>query len=142
MIRIQCVRTKYNAHEIDEFVNYWMSRACVNDVRISNVMNRKGDSNQSEYSVGYQTIVGRVPCASPRQRLVFSDKADNAFPCCHAWDESYPLGNIQKQTLMDIWNGEPIKRLRKLLNESKHDSVKMCKFGTCAAKETYVFSRN
>ena len=141
LIRIQCVRNKYNQHEINDFLEYWENQLGVNDVRISDVMNRTGVGAESEFSVGDQVTCGRKPCAQPRQRLVFSDKADKAFGCCHAWDGSFPVGDIKKQSLLDIWNGPAIKKLRQALISDKHDSIPMCKYGRCAAKETYVFKR-
>lgn len=33
-------------------------------------------------------------------------------PCCNDYDKKYPLGNVNDSTLMEIWNGEPMKALR------------------------------
>lgn len=142
LIRIQCVRNKFNAHEMKDFLEYWENQPGVNDVRISDVMNRTGIGAESEFSVGDQVTCGRRPCAQPRQRLAFSDKADFAFGCCHAWDGSYPLGNIRTESLLEIWRGAKITRLRALLNTNQHDEIPMCKYGRCAAKETYIFKKN
>lgn len=142
LIRIQCVRNKLNKDEIPAFLEYWENQIGVNDVRVSDVMNRTGVGAESEFSVGDQITCGRRPCAQPRQRLVFSDNADFAFGCCHAWDGSFPVGNIRNQSLLDIWNGPVINKLRTALNNNKHDSIPMCKYGKCAAKETYVFKKN
>jgi len=34
-------------------------------------------------------------------------------PCCFDYDAKYVLGDLKKQTLRDIWNGAPMKELRR-----------------------------
>lgn len=33
-------------------------------------------------------------------------------PCCNDYDKKYPLGNVNDSTLMEIWNGRPMRLLR------------------------------
>jgi organic radical activating enzyme len=41
-----------------------------------------------------------------------------AYPCCLGEGE-HPIGNFKKQTLKEIWNGEPYKLMRKNMLEDK-----------------------
>ncbi len=34
-------------------------------------------------------------------------------PCCYDYDEKCILGDLKKQTLLEVWYGEPMRRLRK-----------------------------
>jgi len=34
-------------------------------------------------------------------------------PCCYDYDEKCVLGDLKKQTLLEVWNGEPMRKLRK-----------------------------
>jgi MoaA/NifB/PqqE/SkfB family radical SAM enzyme len=43
---------------------------------------------------------------------------NNVYPCCLT-DSSDPVGNLNKNTLAEIWNGNPMKTLRKELLEGK-----------------------
>lgn len=51
-------------------------------------------------------------CGYPSQRLVITSTG-LVYPCCIDLHETLPVGDIRKQSLMEIWQGEPIKRLRK-----------------------------
>jgi radical SAM protein with 4Fe4S-binding SPASM domain len=40
-------------------------------------------------------------------------------PCCYDYDKLYPLGNVNQESLADIWNGENIKRLRREFDKNE-----------------------
>lgn len=141
LIRIQCVRNKFNDHEIDEFVYYWHNIEGVNDVRISDVMSRTGDA-KSPFSISNQVTCGRVPCPQIRTRIVISDQVKNAYACCHDWGETYSIGDVRDKHLMEIWRGDEITHLRKMHADGKIEEMPMCKTGRCAAKETYIFKKD
>lgn len=42
-----------------------------------------------------------------------------AIPCCNDYAATMPLGNLSEQTLAEIWNGEPIRALRRRLRHGK-----------------------
>jgi MoaA/NifB/PqqE/SkfB family radical SAM enzyme len=140
-IRVQCVRNEYNKDEIEDFLKFWNKVHGVDDVRISDIMNREpAEDGMHKMFVGDQETVGRVPCPQPNQRLIFTNMVDKAFPCCHMWKNEYPLGTIKKQSIMEIWNGEPLKRLRAMLKDgSAYEKLDACK--GCAAKESYTWSK-
>ncbi len=49
-----------------------------------------------------------------------------AYPCCHA-AHSPVYGNTKQQTLAEIWNGEPMKKLRQdLLNDVPNETCRKC----------------
>jgi len=49
-----------------------------------------------------------------------------AYPCCHA-EMTYPVGNCKKNTLMEIWQDEPMKQLRKdMLTETSNPTCTRC----------------
>lgn len=140
ILRIQCVRTTYNESEIDAFVKFWSGMIGVDDVRISDITNREyGKSEVSTIWAGDQVSTGRTLCPQPRARLVFTDKADVALPCCHDWRKSYALGDIRKQSLLEIWNSEKLKELRKAHVEGRHDEIPMCK--GCGEKASHVWGK-
>ena len=44
-------------------------------------------------------------------------------PCCQApWEETQSFGNINQQSINEIWNGEPIQEFRKKLIKGEKDS--------------------
>jgi radical SAM protein with 4Fe4S-binding SPASM domain len=50
-----------------------------------------------------------------------------AYPCCHAEMKPGVIGNCREQTLEQIWNGEPLQRLRdNMLNERPNAACTRC----------------
>ena len=75
----------------------------------------------------------RPPCFLPWQSvMVYWD--GKVVPCCIDFDAKMTLGDANKQSLAEIWNGEPIKKLRKMHIERKFGGV--CR--NCA--EYYAYS--
>ncbi len=137
VIRIQCVRTKYNKNEIEGFIKFWESIDEVNDVRISDIMNREyGSDKESFLSVGDQRTVGRVSCPQIRQRLVYDHNAETAYPCCHDFRKGYPLG---KKSIMESWESQSLSNLRILHNIGCMNDVPMCK--GCGEKGSYKWEK-
>jgi len=49
-----------------------------------------------------------------------------AYPCCHA-EMKYPVGHCKKNTLAEIWQGEPMKQLREnMLTETPNPACARC----------------
>jgi radical SAM protein with 4Fe4S-binding SPASM domain len=50
-----------------------------------------------------------------------------AYPCCHAEMKSGSVGNCRTQSLEEIWQGEPMQRLRNdMLNERENPACNRC----------------
>jgi len=54
---------------------------------------------------------GPVTCGFPWQSLTIAWNG-RVLPCCYDYDERLVLGDVANQTLAEIWNGEPMRRLR------------------------------
>jgi hypothetical protein len=49
-----------------------------------------------------------------------------AYPCCHA-EMTHPVGHCKENTLQEIWNGEPMRQLRKdMLSETANAACTRC----------------
>lgn len=62
--------------------------------------------------------VERTYCTYPSTRLVVSS-AGLVMPCCLALYENLIVGDLNKQTIMEVWSGEPIKKLREKLRSAR-----------------------
>ncbi len=132
-IRVQMVRSNKNAHEVEDFINFWQDK--VDDVRISDVMDR----GQGEgLSVGDQITVGRRRCPQPFQRLVVG-RDGRVSPCCADWNQKYIVGDTNKESLMEIWNGKKMNAMRKVQNEIDLDKIDICK--NCYVKESFLWEK-
>jgi len=47
-------------------------------------------------------------------------------PCCMDLEGSHPVGNLQEQSLMEVWNGTPMQDLRRALAERRAKDVPLC----------------
>lgn len=64
----------------------------------------------------------RQYCGYPSQRLVITS-AGLAIPCCIALMENLIVGDVKKQSLTEIWNGEKLKDLRVVLRNSEKEKM-------------------
>jgi radical SAM protein with 4Fe4S-binding SPASM domain len=69
-------------------------------------------------------------------------------PCCFDYDVKYPLGNVGRESLLDIWNGRAIISLRNEFDDCKIVN-KLCKpcelgggFDSVTAKSPKYYFRN
>jgi radical SAM protein with 4Fe4S-binding SPASM domain len=74
----------------------------------------------------------RIACKQPHQRLIVAWDG-TIFPCCHNWNNEYPLGNYNDITLKQAWDGERMKQLR----EYAKDPNKGAPCDTCVVGSTY-----
>jgi len=115
LTRASFVMTRINAHEIDDFVAFW-------DEHTDYVM-LQGFCNTFIDEPGYDDIEDRYrledqpfeTCHLPWQRL--SIAADGAvLPCCGYFGLEMPLGNIDDNSLHDLWHGPQMQQLRRIVN--------------------------
>jgi radical SAM protein with 4Fe4S-binding SPASM domain len=131
-LRVQMVRTQLNKHQVDDYRKMWKN--IVDDIRISDVTDRgQGDSLR----VGDQVSIGRVCCPQPWQRIMISCEG-KVLMCCSDWFERYPLGDIKKNSLKEIWKGNRLKAVRKKLKRKEYN-FEPCK--SCWVKESYKWKK-
>ncbi len=131
-IRIQMIRMKENAHEVEQFLEMW--KPYVDDIRISDVSNR----GQGNVSVGDQVPIGRARCPQPWQRMIVA-RDGQVLPCCSDWHMKWKIGDATKEDLASIWRGEAMSELRQRLRDRRLDEFDPCK--ECYVKESYVWQQ-
>lgn len=131
-IRIQMVRMKDNAHEVEQFIEMW--KPIVDDIRISDVSNR----GQGDHTVGDQVAVERACCPQPWQRMIVA-RDGRVLPCCSDWQMEWTVGDANKEDLGAIWRGKRMTKLRQLLRDRKLDEFAPCNH--CFVKESYVWEK-
>jgi radical SAM protein with 4Fe4S-binding SPASM domain len=112
-----------NIHEYLPFVGYWGDK-------VHEVMGNKWfTQTQSPLSISSLNKdfpnPARYLCMAPWRDL-FIDSEGNAYPCCADSFVTMKLGSIKKQSLREIWLGEPYMRLRKEMLRGEFDEFKQC----------------
>jgi radical SAM protein with 4Fe4S-binding SPASM domain len=80
------------------------------------VFDRNEDERHAED--GKSAPAERTYCGYPSQRLMVSATGD-VFPCCVDYDGTINVGKYPDQTLLEIWNGEPMVKLRETLRANR-----------------------
>ena len=117
-VQISCVPAEQcSSEELLEFRQYWTGK--VDNVVIPPWVNWMGMFNGN--SPKFQ-----LPC-----RYIWSILLVNwdgtVIMCCEDYDGKYPLGNLTKQSLMDVFNGPIITKLRKNQLKGNFDTPPVCK---------------
>jgi len=112
------------AGEKERFVQQWLRHA--DRVRIYAQHSRSGfgDVDRSRYKV----CGDRLPCAKPFSETVVYWDGKVAL-CNHDWDNPSPLGDLNSQTLPDVWTAKPYGEVRRLHRAGKGAQVPSC--ATC-----------
>ncbi len=132
-LRVQMVRTELNKHQVSDYKKIWQGIA--DDIRVSDVTDR----GQGDYlKVGDQLSIGRTACPQPWQRMMISCEG-KVLMCCSDWFEDYIIGDINKNSLKEIWQGQKLKAVRKLIRKAKYD-FEPCK--SCGIKDSYIWQEN
>lgn len=79
------------------------------------------DRNENEQHMANDVIVPDIPrtyCGYPSQRLMIAATGD-VFPCCVDYDGTIKVGEYPKQSLLEIWEDEPMVRLRATLRANE-----------------------
>jgi radical SAM protein with 4Fe4S-binding SPASM domain len=91
--------------------------------------NRQHEQAGCDHDVG----MARTYCGYPSQRIVIASSG-RAYPCCIDLHEEMPIGDINRQSLKEIWEGDPMRKLRADLRANTFPS-KACK--TCQSWMSY-----
>ena len=66
-----------------------------------------------------------TPCPYPWYGMsIYYD--GSVLPCCLNFFDNYIIGDANKQSLKEIWNGKPMTHLRERLAKGENKSISMC----------------
>jgi radical SAM protein with 4Fe4S-binding SPASM domain len=123
---LQMVLLKENTHEIDDYRKLWAVPG-VNEVRF------KRDEIQLDGSkiegVEFQSQ-RRNPCHLLWRGPLYVRYDGLAYPCCYMYDEP-PVGDLKKQSVMEVWNSDSMVKLREAHVRGDLSSFPICQ--TCQA---------
>jgi hypothetical protein len=130
-VKVSCVVTNINAHEMHDYRHFWKSKPEICDVLIADCGNWLGELDLTPLTVnGSKRHVAKegwlAPCPSPWAQLtVLYD--GRVLPCCedHA-ARSLVIGDANRNTLQEIFLGEELQKLRQA-----HLGNQRCSHGVC-----------
>jgi len=119
--QVQMVSLKANHHEIEDFVKQWKGK--VDSIRIKhfyNTANIGPSIDEPDISSPHAK-----PCVMLwREPVILCD--GTVLPCCVDMIGEHPIGNVNEQSLMEIWNGAGIVDMRQKHIEGRHQEIGIC----------------
>jgi len=138
-VHISAVRTKLNKKDFKDFFNFWKKQKGVSMVWSLELMDRMGSDYDGKLGK-LGPMDNKKNWLSPCKLLwgplsVYYD--GKVSPCCKDDDKrELIIGDLSKQTLKEILNGEALKNLRQLHLSDKRKSHPIC--GKCHLNSVWL----
>jgi len=117
VIRLSFVVMDINSHEVQQFIDKWKDKAdCVDLQRYIDISYVDKDAEID------QKVIKNSFCTGPFYSLTIWANG-NITPFCSFHDLKFSFGNIHKDTLKSIWNGEKMKQIREQLASKRFNPV-------------------
>ncbi|MEM3519547.1 MAG: radical SAM/SPASM domain-containing protein, partial [Candidatus Hadarchaeales archaeon] len=124
---LSIIRMKETQKEIAAFKKRWNS-PMIDEIWVKEFITWGGQLDLSDIAPqnrNSQSMKQRYPCRKFWESVVISSNG-KVLPCCYDYDEKLILGDITKQTLSEIWNGEILQEIRKAQCNGNFDNP-LCK---------------
>lgn len=121
MIRLQFVKMEENIHEFEEFNRMWKDKV---DVIVGLDFSDRTDGGDKSAMKRVKT--GRAYCPHPFRRLTINSSG-KALMCCVDWDNKYPVGDMNTDTIKDVWHGKRIQTGRTCIKNLEHNKIPSCR---------------
>jgi hypothetical protein len=120
-LMVHMIHMAENAHESDAFLKKWTGVA--DHAGIAGLVSRIGSVPVTVGGLG--TAAPSFPCFLLwRQMPVLSD--GTVALCCDDWDGQGALGNMNHQTISEIWQAPHRRKLRQLHLEGRQGEIDVC----------------
>jgi radical SAM protein with 4Fe4S-binding SPASM domain len=131
VVRVQMVDTPVNHGQMDAFVNFWSGIA--DHVAVED-MNDWHDKKLETVLVSKQ-----FDCPMVYQRLIVLYDGTVTI-CCGNIYGKLVAGNLNKQTVEEVWKGPVMQKLRKCLADGESHRVQIC--AECGYRSTVIRNHN
>lgn len=121
-IRISMVRMKENDHEAKNFENFWGKYA--DEISYTDYRNQDGLDNVDRYTK-YKKENKSYACPALWQRLTINATGE-ITACCRDAGKRLKLGDLNKDQLKNIWDGEKLNHARYLHENKKAHEIEAC----------------
>ena len=119
---VQMVRMEGNAAEVGDFVAFWRAVPGIDQIRI-----KEDETNLMRPDAGHASEDWRHPCHYLWRGPVYVKQNGDLYPCCQSYMlDGKPLGNLEDEPLMAIWNSDEMQRMRRLHTAGRGGEVDIC----------------
>ena len=126
-IRVGLVKIPQNIAEVPAFLDRWQGK--VDYVGVDGYSNRAGSlTDKFRTEAAAETVAPNArpgTCVLPFKDLnIWAD--GRAVLCCNDWNEQHPVGDLNTQSLAEIWQGAALAEARRLHREGKGAELPIC----------------
>ena len=119
---VQMVRMEGNAGEVEEFVRFWSGVPGIDQVRI-----KEDETNLMRPDAGHSAADWKHPCHYLWRGAVYVKHNGDIYPCCQSYMlDGAPLGTVGERPLAEIWDGEEMRRMRRLHTTGRAGEIHIC----------------
>jgi radical SAM protein with 4Fe4S-binding SPASM domain len=119
---VQMVRMEGNASEVDEFLRFWSNLEGVDQVRI-----KEDETNLMRPDAGHAAEDWKHPCHYLWRGPMYVKQNGDVYPCCQSYMlDGAPLGNLERDSLIGIWNGQAMEGMRRLHAGGRAGEIDIC----------------
>lgn len=137
-VTLQFVRQRQNVHEVAAWLAKWRAKPEIDRVRVKSYSTWNGEHDEINELQLNPRQPSTVVCMRPWTSVtVLWD--GRVVPCCFDYDGVETLGNLREESLVDIWRGDRLRRLRTLHRDGRSGEVPLC--ANCTDREGYPVRR-
>ncbi|MBU0894626.1 MAG: SPASM domain-containing protein [Nanoarchaeota archaeon] len=131
LIVIAMINMKITKNKIKEFKKKWDKQG-VDEVEIKDFVTWEGSSKDIERLADKEQLSkafhkrSPYPCVRAWHRMTILWDG-RVVPCCYDYDAKYVLGDLNKESLKEIWNNQKMKKLRTQHIKNDFKSNDLCK---------------
>ncbi len=119
-IVVQMVRMQRNSGEVEAFTEFWKSIPGVDSIRVK-------EDETNLFKIGHDAKDFGHPCHYLWRGPVYVKQNGDVYPCCQSYMlDGEPVGRVGEGSLIQIWNSEPMQKLRELHATGRAGEIPMC----------------
>lgn len=126
-LRVQMVDSPANHHQIDGYIHFWG--------RIADEVGIEDMNDWTDKKLTHVVASKEFKCPMPWQRLIVHFNGKVSICCGNIYGKLI-AGDLNTQTVEEVWNGEVMQKLRKLIKEGKSHCVHIC--SECGFRGTVI----
>ena len=119
---VQMVKMEGNAAEVDDFIAFWSAIPGIDQLRI-----KEDETNLMRPDAGHASAEWKHPCHYLWRGPMYVKQNGDVYPCCQSYMlDGAPLGNLEQDSLVQIWNSEAMQNMRTLHAGGRGGEVDIC----------------
>ena len=132
LVRVSFVAIKENLHEVENFKKKWKNIVDSVEIQMERPPELFLKIQEGDFGKFNKKNIKKYECIKPWEDMaIYAD--GEVTPCCAFIARKAPIGNIKKNSIKELWNGEKMKIIREGL--SNNDPIKACQL--CLENEKF-----